>query len=66
MIEVACKDTPKTSAELVPVVFSKHVLDAHQTGFAAGELIAHVNYMLNLKRLTALEGADGTVRYKTV
>ena len=46
MIAEACREVPKTSAELVPVVFHKHVLDAHQTGFAAGELIAHVNYML--------------------
>ena len=66
MIEAACRNEPKTSAELVPVVFSKHVLDAHQTGFAAGELIAHVNYMLNQKRLSAVEGGDGMVRFKTV
>ncbi len=31
----------------MPVVFNKHLLDVHQMGFASGELIAHVNYMLN-------------------
>ena len=37
------------------MVFHKHVLDPHQIGFAAGELIAHVNYMLVEGRLTAEE-----------
>src|ERR1700748_2806290 len=51
----ACRETPQTSKELVPVVFHKHVLDVHQMGFAAGELIAHVNYMLGEGRLKAEE-----------
>jgi hypothetical protein len=55
---------PQTSAQLVPVVFHKHVLDAHQMGFAAGELIAHVNYMLVEGRLTAHE-TDGVLRFRT-
>jgi hypothetical protein len=33
-------------------------------GFAAGELIAHANYMLVEGRLTA-EAADGVLRFKT-
>jgi hypothetical protein len=49
---------------LVPVVFHKHVLDAHQMGFAAGELIAHVNYMLVEGRLTS-EETDGVFRFRT-
>ena len=65
MIAAACKDAGKTSAELVPVVFHKHKLDAHQTGFAAGELIAHVNHMLAQKRLTSTMGADGMLRFKS-
>lgn len=63
LIAAACRQSPKTAADLVPVVFSKHVLDAHQTGFAAGELIAHVNYMLVEGRLRALEQPDGVVRF---
>jgi glyoxylase-like metal-dependent hydrolase (beta-lactamase superfamily II) len=66
MIAAACKDTAKTSAELVPVVFFKHKLDAHQTGFAAGELIAHVNHMLAQKRLSSTLGADGVLRFKSL
>ncbi len=63
MIADACRQAPKTSAELVPIVFHKHVLDAHQTGFAAGELIAHVNYMLVEGRLSASEQPDGVLRF---
>jgi hypothetical protein len=40
------------------------VLDVHQMGFAAGELIAHVNYMLVEGRLRADE-ADGVLRFRT-
>jgi glyoxylase-like metal-dependent hydrolase (beta-lactamase superfamily II) len=64
MIAEACRDTAMTSAELVPVVFHKHVLDAHQTGFAAGELIAHVNYMLVHHRLKLVQKHDGVLRFK--
>ncbi|MGH6715762.1 MAG: MBL fold metallo-hydrolase [Bradyrhizobium sp.] len=64
LIAETCRITPQTSAELVPVVFHKHVLDAHQMGFAAGELIAHVNYMLVEGRLAA-EEKDGVLRFKT-
>uniref|UniRef100_Q07H77 Beta-lactamase domain protein n=1 Tax=Rhodopseudomonas palustris (strain BisA53) TaxID=316055 RepID=Q07H77_RHOP5 len=63
LIAEACRDTALTSAELVPVVFHKHVLDAHQIGFAAGELIAHVNYMLAQGRLRQTEQPDGILRF---
>ena len=45
-------------------MFHKHVLDVHQMGFAAGELIAHVNYMLVEGRLTA-EETDGVLHFRT-
>ena len=53
-----------TSRELVPVVFNKYPLDVHQMGFASGELIAHVNYMLVEGRLTS-EVVDGVLRFRT-
>jgi glyoxylase-like metal-dependent hydrolase (beta-lactamase superfamily II) len=65
MIAVACREVAMTSAELVPVIFHKHVLDAHQTGFAAGELIAHVNYMLVHDRLTVVRKPDGVLRFRS-
>src|ERR1700754_3099680 len=64
LIANACRETPRTSRELVPVVFHKYPLDVHQMGFASGELIAHVNYMLVEGRLTA-EEADGVLRFRT-
>jgi glyoxylase-like metal-dependent hydrolase (beta-lactamase superfamily II) len=64
LIAEACREVPQTSSQLVPVVFHKHVLDPHQMGFAAGELIAHVNYMLVEGRLTAQE-KDGVLRFRT-
>jgi len=65
MIAAACRESPKTSAELVPVVFYKYPLDAHQTGFAAGELIAHLNYMLNEGRLMVEPHTDGILRFRS-
>ena len=42
----------------------KYPLDVHQMGFASGELIAHVNYMLVEGRLTA-ELTDGVLQSRT-
>jgi hypothetical protein len=64
LIADACRPISKTSKELVPVVFHKHAHDGHQMGFAAGELIAHVNYMLVEGRLTS-EVTDGVLRFRT-
>jgi len=43
-------------------VLFKRALDEHQTGFAFGEVLAHVNLMLQTGRLTAHTDADGLVR----
>jgi glyoxylase-like metal-dependent hydrolase (beta-lactamase superfamily II) len=64
LIAEACRLGSKTSNELVPVVFHKHVLDEHQMGFAAGELIAHVNYMLVEGRLTCVEN-EGVLLFRS-
>jgi glyoxylase-like metal-dependent hydrolase (beta-lactamase superfamily II) len=65
LIAEACRGAARTTAELVPVVFHKHKLDAHQTGFAAGETIAHVNYMLAEGRLLQAPSSDGVLRFRT-
>jgi glyoxylase-like metal-dependent hydrolase (beta-lactamase superfamily II) len=44
-IAAACRTRPLTVAEIVPHVFTRE-LDAHQTGFAFGEVLAHVNHMV--------------------
>ena len=61
----ACHRQPLSVAELVPHVFHR-VLDEHQTGFAFGEVLAHVNYMLGDARLVLETGPDGIDRYRTV
>jgi glyoxylase-like metal-dependent hydrolase (beta-lactamase superfamily II) len=62
-IAVACRQQPLSVAELVPHVFHR-VLDEHQTGFAFGEVLAHVNHMLVLRELEMETGADGVDRYR--
>jgi glyoxylase-like metal-dependent hydrolase (beta-lactamase superfamily II) len=64
-IAVACKDTPKSVAEIVPHLFTRE-LDAHQTGFAFGEVLAHVNHMLGRGELRLETDAGHVDRYRTV
>jgi glyoxylase-like metal-dependent hydrolase (beta-lactamase superfamily II) len=60
----ACRAAPKNAAEIIPMLF-KRPLDAHQTGFAVGEVVAHLNYMLRRNELTRETGADGIHLYRT-
>ncbi len=62
-IAVACKDLPLSVAEIVPFVFTR-ALDAHQTGFAFGEVLAHVNHMLRRAELRLETDAGGVDRYR--
>jgi glyoxylase-like metal-dependent hydrolase (beta-lactamase superfamily II) len=57
----ACRTTPRSGAELVPVIFHRE-LDAHQTGFAFSEVLAHVNYLIRRGRLVSVESPDGILR----
>lgn len=61
-IEKACCPRPLTVAEIVPHVFPR-ALDAHQTGFAFGEVLAHVNHMLAQGTLRR-EAEAGIERYR--
>jgi glyoxylase-like metal-dependent hydrolase (beta-lactamase superfamily II) len=63
-IAVACKDAPLSVAEVVPHLFPR-TLDAHQTGFAFGEVLAHVNHMLGRGELRLETDAGGVDRYRT-
>jgi glyoxylase-like metal-dependent hydrolase (beta-lactamase superfamily II) len=60
-IREACRITPRSAADLIPVIFQR-TLDAHQTGFAFSEVLAHVNYMLRRGELNVAHGADGVQR----
>ncbi|HEY1413292.1 MAG TPA: MBL fold metallo-hydrolase [Rhodopila sp.] len=64
-IAVACREAPLSVAEIVPVLFTRP-LDAHQTGFAFGEVLAHVNHMLGRGELRLETDAGGVDRYRTV
>ncbi len=64
-IVVACKATPRSIAEIVPFLFTRE-LDAHQTGFAFGEVLAHVNHMLGRGELRLETDAGGVDRYRTI
>ena len=49
-------------AELLDVLFNR-TLDTHQTMFAMGEAIAHLNYLEQAGRLSRSIDADGVIRY---
>ena len=57
----ACRTEPRSAAELVPFVFTRK-LDPHQMGFAFGEVLAHVNFMLRRGALKPIGTADGIRR----
>jgi glyoxylase-like metal-dependent hydrolase (beta-lactamase superfamily II) len=63
-IAKACQRHPLSVADIVPHVFLRE-LDEHQTGFAFGEVLAHVNYMLGRDRLVLQTGGDGVDRYNS-
>jgi glyoxylase-like metal-dependent hydrolase (beta-lactamase superfamily II) len=57
----ACRTAPRSAAELVPFVFTRK-LDPHQMGFAFGEVLAHVNYLLRRRSLKPTATTDGIRR----
>lgn len=60
----ACAE-PKTAMEVVPALFTRQ-LDDQQIGFAIGESLAHLNYLLNDGRLERFADRDGKFRFKAV
>jgi hypothetical protein len=62
-IAAACAEAPRSAAEIVPVLF-RRALDAHQTGFAFGEVMAHINYMLRRGELVQVEAWGGVERVR--
>ena len=59
---VAACDVPKSACELIPTLFQRE-LDAHQTMFAMGESIAHLNYLEHAGRLRRSRDAAGVFRF---
>jgi glyoxylase-like metal-dependent hydrolase (beta-lactamase superfamily II) len=61
LIREACAEAPRTAADLMPVLFHRQ-MDPHQTGFAFGETLAHINFMRIRGDLTQRRGEDGVLR----
>ena len=64
-IREVCARQPSTAAEMLPVLF-KRSLDLHQTTFAMGEAVAHLNHLWHrgeFQRL-AVPSADGTPEWR--
>ncbi len=55
-------EAPKSAAELLATLFPRP-LDTHQTMFAMGEAIAHLNHLEVAGRLSRTSGADGVIRF---
>lgn len=60
-IAAACTEAPRTIADVLPVLFPR-ALDAHQTGFAFSEVLAHVNHMVRRGELAVETDATGLQR----
>ena len=57
-----CRQGPQTAAALLPVLF-KRALDLHQTTFAMGEAIAHLNYLWHRQQLQRHQTPDGVWQF---
>lgn len=59
---VACSARPQTAAALLPRLFGRPIDDPHQTMFAMGEAIAHLNYLERQRQLEHII-ENGIIRY---
>ena len=55
-------DGTKSAADLITVLFGRELPDPHQTMFAMGEAIAHLNYLEHAGKLQRIE-ENGLTRY---
>ena len=58
----ACREKPQCAAEIVGVMF-KRTLDVHQTTFALGESMAHLNLLWHQGQLRREVDASGVLRF---
>ncbi|MGE5472241.1 MAG: MBL fold metallo-hydrolase [Bacteroidota bacterium] len=61
-LENSCEQAPKSAADLLEVLFQR-TLDTHQTMFAMGEAIAHLNHLEQAGRLSRSIDNNGVIRY---
>jgi len=58
----ACTERDCSAADMLPVLF-KRQLDLHQTTFAMGEAVAHLNYLWHRGQLQRSQDAQGIWRF---
>jgi glyoxylase-like metal-dependent hydrolase (beta-lactamase superfamily II) len=61
---LACTEQALCAHDVLPLIF-KRALDVHQTTFAMGEAVAHLNLLWLDGRLSREQDAAGTYRFKT-
>lgn len=61
----ACRGQAKSAADLIGVLFGRELPDAHQTMFAMGEAIAHLNYLEHAGKLRHIDD-NGLSRFVSV
>jgi len=61
---LACTEQALCAHDILPLIF-KRALDVHQTTFAMGEAVAHLNLLWLDGRLSREQDAAGTYRFKT-
>jgi glyoxylase-like metal-dependent hydrolase (beta-lactamase superfamily II) len=61
----ACAERPISAAQALAVLFPR-ALDLHQTTFAMGEAVAHLNRLWHAGQATRTRGADGVWRFAAV
>ena len=61
----ACREQACSAYDLLPVLF-KRPLDVHQTTFALGEAVAHLNLLWLSGQMRRELGADGVMRFSTL
>ena len=59
---IAACARPHSAAEMMPVLFKRR-LDRHQTGFALGEALAHLHYLVAENEVERATGDDGVDRF---
>lgn len=62
----ACKGKAHNAAEIIPALFEREFNDAHQTMFAMGEAIAHLNYLVHGGKMQRIDTNQRDDAHKTI
>ena len=62
VLQKACRGKAQSAADLIGVLFGRELPDAHQTMFAMGEAIAHLNHLEHAGKMQRIE-TNGLTHY---